>query len=697
MSGKNRLLVVDDELMNRDMLSRRLERAGYAVDVAADAREALERLEDDQIELILLDSMMPGMSGVDLLRLLRGTYTQAELPIIMVTALSDSTRVVEALNLGANDYITKPIDFSVALARIQSQIARKRAEDSVRDSEQRYALAARGSTDGLWDWDLTTNRLFLSERWKQMLALADSDIGTDPAGWMARIHPADRPAFQNELDALRRPGGPAQFSGEYRLQHTSGAYRWMLTRGFVLRDPDGNAVRMSGSQTDITTSRAFDSLTGLPNRVFFTDKLENAIARTAAGAAPFAVLFLDMDRFKVVNDSLGHQAGDRLLVELANRLSQAMESAAPALPPGVTYVIARLGGDEFAILVEGAGDAASMRPLAERIEAAVREPFTLENRELFASISIGIALGAPEYSNAAEVLRDADTAMYRAKSLGRSRWAIFDSEMRAMAVARMEMESDLRHAIARDELRLYYQPKVELGNNRVVGFEALLRWQHPTRGLIPPLQFIPLAEETGLIVPIGAWVIREACIMLRHWQKEFPFVPPLEMSVNLSVRQFWQNNLVGQVADALAETGLDPECLQLEVTESVFVQEPVAAASVLAELKGLGVGLKLDDFGTGYSSLSYLSQLPCDSLKIDKSFVNQMCTDISCSEIIRTVVQLANSLGKQVIAEGIETEAQAELLKSLGCGFGQGYLFSKPMAAEKATAYLKAIFDALPG
>ncbi|MDX1980930.1 MAG: EAL domain-containing protein [Bryobacteraceae bacterium] len=697
MSGKNRLLVVDDELMNRDMLSRRLERAGYAVDVAADAREALERLEDDQIELILLDSMMPGMSGVDLLRLLRGTYTQAELPIIMVTALSDSTRVVEALNLGANDYITKPIDFSVALARIQSQIARKRAEDSVRDSEQRYALAARGSTDGLWDWDLTTNRLFLSERWKQMLALADSDMGPDPAGWMARIHPADRPAFQNELDALRRPGGPAQFSGEYRLLHASGAYRWMLTRGFVLRDQEGNAVRMSGSQTDITTSRAFDSLTGLPNRVFFTDRLENAIARAAGGAAPYAVLFLDMDRFKVVNDSLGHQAGDRLLVELANRLLQAMESAAPALPSGAAYVIARLGGDEFAILVEGAGDAAVMRPLAERIEGAVREPFTLENRELFASISIGIALGAPEYSNAAEVLRDADTAMYRAKSLGRSRWAIFDSEMRAMAVARMEMESDLRHAIGRDELRLYYQPKVELGNNRVVGFEALLRWQHPTRGLIPPLQFIPLAEETGLIVPIGAWVIREACIMLRRWQKEFPFVPPLEMSVNLSVRQFWQNNLVGQVADALAETGLDPECLQLEVTESVFVQEPVAAASVLAELKGLGVGLKLDDFGTGYSSLSYLSQLPCDSLKIDKSFVNQMCTDISCSEIIRTVVQLANSLGKQVIAEGIETEAQAELLKSLGCGFGQGYLFSKPMAAEKATAYLKAIFDALPG
>jgi diguanylate cyclase (GGDEF)-like protein/PAS domain S-box-containing protein len=694
MSGKSRLLVVDDELMNRDMLSRRLERAGFAVDVAADAREALERLQRAGVELVLLDSMMPGMSGTDLLRLLRGTYTQTELPIIMVTALSDSQRVVEALNMGANDYITKPIDFSVALARIQSQLGRKRAEDSLRSSEQRYALAARGTNDGLWDWDVTSNRVFLSERWKQMLGLGEGDIGGDPAEWIARIHPSDRQKFETELEGLRRAGGPDQFAGEYRLLHADGAYRWMLTRGFVLRSATGSAVRMAGSQTDITASRAFDSLTGLPNRVYFTDRLENAIARASRGEGAYAVLFLDMDRFKVVNDSMGHQAGDQLLTELSSRLVRSVEAAATSLPAGSRHVVARLGGDEFAVLVDGAGDADSIRPLAERIEAAVGEPFQVESREVYASISIGIALGNPDYRDPAEVLRDADTAMYRAKGMGRARWAIFDSEMRAMAVARMEMEGDLRHAVNRGELRLYYQPKVELGSNRVVGFEALLRWQHPTRGLIPPLQFIPLAEETGLIVPIGAWVIREACLTLERWQHEFPFVPPLEVSVNLSVRQFWQNNLVEQVAEALAETGIEPECLQLEVTESVFVQEPVAAASVLAQLKALGVGLKLDDFGTGYSSLSYLSQLPCDSLKIDKSFVNQMCTDVSCSEIVRTVVALATSLGKQVIAEGIETEAQADLLRSLGCGFGQGYLFSKPMAAEKATEYLRAIFEA---
>jgi diguanylate cyclase (GGDEF)-like protein/PAS domain S-box-containing protein len=694
MSGKSRLLVVDDELMNRDMLSRRLERAGFAVDVAADAREALERLQRAGVELVLLDSMMPGMSGTDLLRLLRGTYTQTELPIIMVTALSDSQRVVEALNMGANDYITKPIDFSVALARIQSQLGRKRAEDSLRSSEQRYALAARGTNDGLWDWDVTSNRVFLSERWKQMLGLGERDIGGDPAEWIARIHPSDRQKFEAELEGLRRAGGQDQFAGEYRLLHADGAYRWMLTRGFVLRSATGSAVRMAGSQTDITASRAFDSLTGLPNRVYFTDRLENAIARASRRESSYAVLFLDMDRFKVVNDSMGHQAGDQLLTELSRRVVRSVEAAATSLPAGSSHVVARLGGDEFAVLVEGAGDADSIRPLAERIEAAVGEPFQVESREVYASISIGIALGNPDYRDPAEVLRDADTAMYRAKSMGRARWAIFDSEMRAMAVARMEMEGDLRHAVNRGELRLYYQPKVELGSNRVVGFEALLRWQHPTRGLIPPLQFIPLAEETGLIVPIGAWVIREACLTLERWQHEFPFVPPLEVSVNLSVRQFWQNNLVEQVAEALAETGIEPECLQLEVTESVFVQEPVAAASVLAQLKALGVGLKLDDFGTGYSSLSYLSQLPCDSLKIDKSFVNQMCTDVSCSEIVRTVVALATSLGKQVIAEGIETEAQADLLRSLGCGFGQGYLFSKPMAAEKATEYLRAIFEA---
>ncbi len=689
MTKRKHLLVVDDEEMNRDMLSRRLERAGYSVEVASDAAEALARLERDDIELILLDSMMPGMSGVDLLRLLRGTYTQSELPIIMVTALSDSSKVVEAINLGANDYVTKPIDFSIALARIQSQIARKQAEEALRRNEQRYALAARGSSDGLWDWDLRSNQLHLSDTWRDLVG-SSTPLSESPQEWLGRVHEDDRPALDAALASHGAPGGGDRFSVEQRLRRGDGSYRWLLARGVVVRDDAGRAVRMTGTHTDLTEGRAHDELTGLANRSLFTEKLGAAIARHAAGPEenPYAVLLLDVDRFKVINDSMGHVAGDRLLRHMAERLRGALLDVTGS--DGVTgsNVLARLGGDEFAILLSGVATAAEAERIAARIDAGTREAFAMQPREVFASISMGIAAARPEYSSPEEVLRDGDTALNRAKALGRSRWAVFDSQMRATAVERMELENDLRRAIERDEFVLYYQPKVELSTHRVVGFEALIRWLHPERGMVYPLEFIPIAEETGLIVPIGRWVIRAACERLRAWQLQFPLRPPLEMSVNLSVRQFWQTGLVEEVAAVLAETAIRPECLQLEVTESVFVQEPVAAAATLEQLKLLGVGLKLDDFGTGYSSLSYLSQLPCDSLKIDKSFVHQMTTDSSCGEIVRTVVALANSLGKQVVAEGIETADQRALLQSIGCEFGQGYLFAKPMEASIATEFL---------
>lgn len=685
MTNRKHLLVVDDEEMNRDMLSRRLERAGYTVEVAADAGQALARLQRDDIELILLDSMMPGMSGVDLLRLLRGTYSQSELPIIMVTALSDSSKVVEALNLGANDYITKPIDFSIALARIQSQITRKQAEQTLRQNEERYALAARGAGDGLWDWDLSSNKLHLSESWCDLMGYRASEVSDNPEQWIERLHKEDVSGFRSALESWRRPAGGDRFSTEHRMRHKDGTYRWLLARGVVVRDSQGNAMRMAGSHTDLTNSRAYDELTGLPNRALFHERLASAIEAQAAGRSGYSVLCLDVDRFKVINDSMGHQAGDRLLRRLAERLRDALAAESTA---SQNHMLARLGGDEFAILLDGIDSVFDVERIAQAVEAASTDAYSVQPREVFASVSLGIVIGSEEYQTPEEILRDADTAMNRAKSLGRARWAIFDNEMRATAVARMELENDLRHAVERGEFVLHYQPKVELATHRVVGFEALIRWQHPTRGMIYPLQFIPIAEETGLIVPIGSWVLREACLRLCEWQRQFPLVPPLEVSVNLSVRQFWQSNLVEEVAAILKETGINPNSIQLEVTESVFVQEPIAAASTLDKLKALGVGLKLDDFGTGYSSLSYLSQLPCDSLKIDKSFVHQMTTDQSCSEIVRTVVALATSLGKQVVAEGIETTHQEHLLKSIGCEFGQGYLFSKPMAVDQATAYL---------
>ena len=677
------LLLVDDDPTNQDVLSRRLKRAGYTTEVAGSGYEALDVLSRRDVELILLDSMMPGLSGIELLRQLRQRYSPARLPIIMVTAMGESERVVEALNLGANDYISKPVDFPVALARIRAQLERKHAEEAVRESEERYALAARGSNDGLWDWDLETRHVYYSTRWKAMLGYEDPEIGDSPEEWLSRVHKEDRAALETELAAHWDAGAAAECSVEHRLLHKDGSYRWMLSRGVVERDAQGKAIRMAGSQTDITGSKAFDPLTGLPNRTLFHEQLAACLERVAQDPEyPFAVLLLDLDRFKVVNDSLGHLAGDELLIHVAQRLRAAVRNApaenAVARGGAARDVIARLGGDEFAILLENVDAQGAVR-IAGRIHESIHAAFKLESQEVFTTVSIGIAAGSAAYHTPTEILRDADTAMYKAKSLGRSRFEVFDAGMRAQAVARLELESDLRRAVDNREFVLYYQPKVSLKTGKIVGVEALIRWRHPERGIVPPDQFIPVAEETGLIVPIGLWVLREACTAMHGWHSEFPTNPPLEISVNVSVRQFREPDLQAQVAAILAETQLDPATLQLEITESVLMDDLDAVAGLLGALKTLGVGLKIDDFGTGYASLKCLSRLPFDVLKIDRSFVVNMAEKDGTGDTIKTILQLAENLGMEVVAEGIEKEEQLVELRSLDCDYGQGYYFSPPI------------------
>ena len=679
MTNTKPLLLVDDDPTNQDLLSRRLRRAGYDTELAGNGYEALDVLARREVDLVLLDSMMPGLSGIDLLRQLRTRYSPARLPVIMVTALGDSDRVVEALKLGANDYICKPVDFPVALARIQAQLERKRSEDALRASEERYALAARGANDGLWDWDLVNQRIYFSARWKAMLGYEENEIGDDPEEWLSRAHNEDRARLRAELAAHWEAGGNQECAIEHRMRHKDGTYRWMLSRGVVQRDEHGKAIRMAGSQTDITGVKAFDPLTGLPNRVLFHERLAACLERAAQDPTyPFAVLFLDLDRFKVVNDSLGHAAGDELLIHVAQRLRTAVRNAPPEVRGAPHDVIARLGGDEFAILLENVDADGAVR-ISSRIQDAIHAPFKLESREVFTTISIGIAYGNAGYRTPAEILRDADTAMYRAKSLGRSRSEVFDADMRAQAVACLELESDLRRAVDNREFVLYYQPKVSLKTNRMVGVEALVRWRHPQRGIVSPDEFIPLAEETGLIVPIGLWVLREACVAMRRWQLEFPSVPPLEVSVNVSVRQFREPDLQARIAAILAETQLDPATLQLEITESVLMDDIEAVARLLDGLKTLGIGLKIDDFGTGYASLKSLNRLPFDVLKIDRSFVLNMSRSDGTADTIRTIMMLAENMGMEVVAEGIEDKDQLAELKALHCDYGQGFYFSPPL------------------
>ncbi len=559
-----------------------------------------------------------------------------------------------------------------------------RAQMALVTSQERYALAVEGAKDGLWDWDLRENRVYFGPRWKSMLGFEDHEIGSDPEEWLSRVHPDDRSRVKAEI-AAHVMGGSAHFESEHRMQHKDGTYLWMLSRAIAVRAAGGKATRMAGSQTDITDRKRveeqlarqafYDTLTGLPNRALFLDRLDQAIRRASRRSdVLFAVLFLDVDRFKDVNDSLGHVKGDALLAAVARRLEACVR-------PGDT--VARLGGDEFTVLLDDMRAPEDALQVAQRIQSQLAQPFAIEGNEIFATASIGIAPGGG-YERADDLLRDADTAMYRAKERGRACYEVFDQAMHARAVRRLELETDLRRAIDRNEFRVFYQPIVCLRDDRLTGFEALVRWQHPQRGLLGPGEFLPLAEEDGLILPIDLFVLREACRQTRLWQQRYAPDPALRASVNFSTRQFSRPDLVERVDAILRETGFEGANLTLEITESVLIEDSAAIHDLLRRLRELGIRFSLDDFGTGYSSLGYLHRYPIDYLKIHHSFVGQLGRPGNQGQLVRTITTLADNLGMGVVAEGVETPEQLEHLRDLHCERVQGFYFSKPVAPPAA-------------
>ena len=480
------------------------------------------------------------------------------------------------------------------------------------------------------------------------------------------------------------------FHIEKRYIHRNGEVVWALLSVSLVRTAQGEPLHLITQVQDITDRKraearlvhdAFhDALTGLPNRALFMDHLELAVARAKRHRDYiFAVLFLDFDRFKVINDSLGHQIGDQLLIGIAERLQRCVRTM---------DTIARLGGDEFTILLEDLQSADETECVVARIQKEMARPFNLSGHEVYTSASIGVAPSTLGYAQAEEILRDADTAMYRAKQLGKARHVVFSPDMHDNAMKRLSLETDLRRAVERGELLLHYQPIVSLGDGEVVGFEALVRWRHPQRGMVSPGEFIPIAEETGLILPVGQWVLGEACRQMKEWQRRHSCARRLFMSVNLSSKQFTQPDLIEQIIETLREMEMDPQCLKLEITESLLMGNIETANMKLEQLRRLGVELSMDDFGTGYSSLSYLHRLPIDTLKIDRSFVMQMSRNDENKEIVRTIVTLAKSLEMKVIAEGVETEEQRAQLQALRCDSAQGYLFYKPLEADKVSELL---------
>jgi len=575
--------------------------------------------------------------------------------------------------------------------------SKQQAEEALRESEQRYALAALGSKDGLWDWNLTTNHVYYSPRWKNMLGFSEHQIGSSPEEWLTRVHPADVARVKAELEA-HRVGITPHFQSEHRVRHSDGGYCWMLVRGVAVFGSVGTPARMAGSQTDITDGKVADPLTGLRTRLSLLDKLEMAIGRMREHPdVLFAVLFLDLDRFKVVNDSLGHLAGDRLLAGIAQRL-QSCVGLSELEDSQVT--IARIGGDEFAILLERISSPAPAQAFAETINREMKSAFDLDGHQVFASSSIGLAMGS-DATTAEDILRDADTAMYQAKAHGRERYEVFNPAMRTQAIERLELETELRQAIKTNALEIYYQPKISLTTGKISDFEALVRWQHPTRGMIKPQDFVPLAEETGLIIPLGTWVLQTACRQMAQWHSDYPASAQIGLSVNLSTRQFAEKDLVENIAGVLANSGLPAHCLSLELTESVLMRNPDEAIAILNALRSMHIGLKIDDFGTGFSSLGYLHRLPFNELKIDRSFVEGLGKQRESQQIVRTIILLAQSLRMSVVAEGVESTAQLGQLASLGCHFVQGDLLSPPLQIRDAVRFLARnllfIPAALPG
>ena len=574
--------------------------------------------------------------------------------------------------------------FSVALGGWALRVARVReAATGVRVDP----LIEKGAHDGLFSWQLGDGRAWFSQRWFELFGTGPVESPTIDL-WTRRIHPQDRQRVQGEIDSLVA-GRSDRLDTLHRVAHGRGGWRWVEVTAAAERDASGRGTRIAGSIADVTQRRDsearlvhqayHDALTGLPNRQNLLDRLSHALARSRrVRAYEFAVLFLDVDGFKLVNDSLGHASGDELLVEVAARLGRLVR-------PG--DVVARLGGDEFAVLLDGVEGMAVAERVAERVVEAFTSPLTFSGKEITLGASIGIAHGDPNYADPADILRDADTAMYKAKGEGKGRFRIFDRAMHEQVVARVEMESALRQALARHELVLHYQPLIDLRTGRIKAFEALLRWQNAERGMVGPDAFIPLAEETGLIEPIGEWVVATAARQLRVWRDRFPAYD-LTMNVNLSGRQFRKPHLADALDGLVRAEAIDPAFVRLEITETVMMGTGTGSQDVLEALKSMGFRLAIDDFGTGYSSLAYLHKFPVDSLKIDKSFVKNL-REPQVARIARTIVDLSRSLDAAVTAEGIEDEEQLAVLRGLGVDSGQGYFFSRPVPAEKATVLLQ--------
>ena len=701
MSAKSALdqplvLIVDDDLSIRLLVSVALEQAGFRVEQTENGRLGIELFERCHPDVVLMDVMMPELDGFAASAELRRRPGGAQTPILMMTGLDDHESIDQAFDAGATDFITKPINYTLLGHRVRYLLRASAAMNDLRESERRLAAAQHIARLGYWDWRPDQEILHLSQEVCRILGLGPARSEVALQVFFDRIPEKDRPRVRAWFADIREQGESAGIN-HWILHAADGEPRYVRQQVEAVCDESGRIVQLHGALQDITELQraeerirqlAFiDSLTRLPNRELLKDRLSAALSLAKRYGRRAALLFLDLDNFKRINDTLGHSVGDLLLQATAERLKSSLRQSDTvsrlegAEEQGET--IARLGGDEFTVLLPEVRRSEDVASVAERIQATLSQPLVLGGHEVFITPSIGIAIFPEDGDDSETLLKNADMAMYLAKRQGRNLYRFFDATLNEVALKRLTMENQLRKAIEQNDLSLHYQPQLDLPSGRISGVEALLRWHSPVLGSVSPVDFIPLAEETGLIISIGEWVLRTACQQARRWQEQGTGLQ--RMAVNISVLQFVQPSFPALVARILEETGLAPESLELEITESLLMKDPEGATCTLQALKDLGVQLAIDDFGTGYSSLSRLKQLPLDRLKIDKAFVREVNLQPDDAAIATAVIAMAESMGLKVIAEGVENEAQLRFLKSKNCDEVQGYFLSRPLPVDEAT------------
>ena len=691
-------LVVDDELVVRIVVREVLELSGHEVCEAENGPQALERFIEYRPDIVLLDIMMPGMDGFTACAQLRDLVGGSRVPILIMTALDDTESIATAYERGATDFITKPLNPTILSHRVKYMFRSSQTLDALRKSESRLGLAQRIAKIGNWEWRPDINRFTASPELCRLIGIRPQDFDGTLDSFLHVVHAEDRERVDVALKQILTERKPCDIDHRIVLPH--GADFAVHLQAEAVFDDQLQALTIIGTAQDITDRKQsereiyrlayFDSLTGLANRVLFKDRLTQALAHASRYHSTLAVLFLDLDRFKVINDTLGHNIGDLLLKQVAGRLTESVrhsDSVSRSVDKEENHSLARLGGDEFTVLLTNLRDVQDAGTVARRIVEAMANPFLIEGREIFVTISVGIAIFPVDGESIDALLKNADSAMYHAKEKGRNNFQFYSNNLNAAANDRLNLEGELRHAVEREEFVVFYQPQIDLRGGEIVSAEALVRWQHPRRGLLRPEEFMQAAVDTGLIRAIDEWVLRTACRHSQEWQQRGKI--PVRISVNISNSFFHGDTLVSVVEQALGQTGVTPACLELELTESIVMRNVDASIAMLTTLRTMGVQLSIDDFGTGYSSLSYLHRLPINRVKIDQSFILEILTQARPPMIVRAIVAMAHSLNLLVLAEGVEQEFQRTTLIEEGCDYAQGHLFGRPMPADEFARMLQ--------